>query len=59
MNGTDIPSKDSLSVLGVSTSREVSLAEHVKSIAQQAARKLGYLFRARELLFSRISPDDL
>lgn len=40
--------KDSLSVLGVTISSDLSWNNHISSIAKSAARKLGFLFRSRQ-----------
>ena len=38
---------DSLSMLGVSVTSDLSWNEHISSVAKSAARKIGFLFRSK------------
>ncbi|CAG9819988.1 unnamed protein product [Phaedon cochleariae] len=47
LSGVTIPSKTSISMLGITISNNLSWENHVRSIAKSAPQKLGFVFRAR------------
>ena len=47
MSGSTIPTKPTISMLGISISNTLSWDNHVRSIAKAASQKLGFLFRAK------------
>ena len=47
MNGTSLQNKESFNLVGVSFKHDLSWLRHITSIATSAAKKLGFLFRAR------------
>ncbi|CAG9814285.1 unnamed protein product [Phaedon cochleariae] len=47
MSGSTIPTKPTISMLGITISNTLSWDNHVRSIAKAASQKLGFLFRAK------------
>ena len=52
MNGTSLQNKESFDLVGVAFEQDLSWHRHISSIATSAAKKLGFLFRARKYFSS-------
>ena len=50
MGGVDLPESDSIRLLGLTLSKDLSWNKYVQLIATSAAKKVGSLFRARKML---------
>ena len=48
--GVDLPERDSIRLLGLTLSKDLSWNKYVQLIANSAAKKVGSLFRARKIL---------